>query len=385
YTENLSDWEDWFPGDRRNLQTIQMQESGIGIILGNNSAYYRTEDYGTTWEGNPDWQGTIYEAAWMGDEVLVTNTFGAIFTSTDAGMTSAQSLLLPGAFFSDFDLVNEQTARLVSNKGQLIQTFDQGETWAVDTLDGAPDLRAIGHFTEDIWIIAGGNGLILRSIDQGGTWEQIESGLNLQLKTIEIIDETTAFILPGASSGSILHTTDAGVTWNPIDLPLFNFWEQLDFSNPDRYYLAGGSYGGYLLISEDQGLSWEVDLQEITAYSGIQTVYNPDFELEVSWLIGRGNSIQYKIHGTIEEPNATKEPQGSDVAVFPNPVIEVLHLEGLKGEGLYQIFDRQGRLWYFGMLQSATEEVDVAQLPSGMYIIRVQGEGKPQVIPWIKQ
>lgn len=385
YSENGLEWEELFPGERSNLSAISIHESGYGIIVGNNGINYRTEDFGYTWDTIPDFQGTYYKAQWVTEDLVWLNTYGGIFRSTDGGLNFENNLTIPGSFFSDFDILDENTAWLVTNKGELAITNDQGATWTETTLDGNPDMRGIRHFDENTVLISGADGLILRSTDNGANWTTVDSPSSLILGEIEVVDENRAFILPVQSSQNILYTQDAGASWEAIELPVANFWAQLDFSNPDQYYLAGGSYGGYLLRSEDQGMTWEIELNEITAYTGVQTIYNTHTEQDIIWLIGRGNSIQYKDYFIEEEPNSVAQPLEQTCLIYPNPGADILQIKHSSPESTYRVVDAQGRLWSFGQMESDERTITTGQWPRGIYWVQVQGPDGIWTERWVKE
>jgi hypothetical protein len=75
----------------------------------------------------------------------------------------------------------------------------------------------------------------------------------------------------------------------------------------------------------------------------------------------------------------------SDISVYPNPVKEVLNVESKKDEASsMEIFDMTGRRIQTRLLDADNTEVNVASLPKGIYMIRVQGSGKMVTSKFIK-
>jgi len=62
----------------------------------------------------------------------------------------------------------------------------------------------------------------------------------------------------------------------------------------------------------------------------------------------------------------------SDLSIYPNPVSNILRLEGAKSDE-YEVYDLLGRLILQGTLEY---EIDVSELPSGTYIFRVGNESR---------
>ena len=62
----------------------------------------------------------------------------------------------------------------------------------------------------------------------------------------------------------------------------------------------------------------------------------------------------------------------SDLSTYPNPVSNILRLEGAKSDE-YEVYDLLGRLILQGTLEY---EIDVSELPSGTYIFRIGNESR---------
>ena len=58
------------------------------------------------------------------------------------------------------------------------------------------------------------------------------------------------------------------------------------------------------------------------------------------------------------------------IRLFPNPATEKIHIEGLQGENMVQVYNA------FGMLVktlniNGDDEISIEELPAGLYILRV--------------
>ena len=87
------------------------------------------------------------------------------------------------------------------------------------------------------------------------------------------------------------------------------------------------------------------------------------------------------LHLTIE-PTSALSNTTLQVAVWPNPTTEVLHLQAEGGTEIY-IFDATGQLV---IRQPYADTLNVSTLPSGMYLIRLQTtNGQTATTPFIKK
>ena len=98
-------------------------------------------------------------------------------------------------------------------------------------------------------------GFILRSTDNGATWVQQNSSVNVMLTAVHMTSATVGWAV--GHDATILNTVDGGVTWNvklqdaKLETPLFDIW----FENA-AHGIAVGAYG-LLEETTDGGVTWQ--------------------------------------------------------------------------------------------------------------------------------
>ena len=121
------------------------------------------------------------------------------------------------------------------------------------TLVGTPSIttiRAVHFLNADTGFIADFGGGIGKTVDGGTTWTNPSSGVVVQLRGIDFIDDLTGYIC-GASV--LLKTTDGGDTW-VSQAGTFTTMRAVDFLNADLGFLAGSA--GVVYRTEDAGANW---------------------------------------------------------------------------------------------------------------------------------
>jgi photosystem II stability/assembly factor-like uncharacterized protein len=114
--------------------------------------------------------------------------------------------------------------------------------------DNFYDVAMRGHFA---WIV-GYHGTILRSQDQGLTWELQPSGSTEALFRVSPVTENEGWICGGY--GTILHTGDGGKSWHKQQTPTEEHLFGLDFINPRQGWAVGSR--GTVLHTDDGGVTW---------------------------------------------------------------------------------------------------------------------------------
>jgi photosystem II stability/assembly factor-like uncharacterized protein len=163
--------------------------------------------------------------------------------------------------------------------GRIFRTTDGGQSWSPATAAGVTEnvlAFARTHDPQHLWAV-GPRGMILRSRDDGATWEDRSLGKDITLNAVTFVDEKEGWIV--GEFGTILHTSDGGETWQrseeitglppyaedvteevalrvgipPLskdDLYLFD----VSFVTPDAGYVVAA--GGFVLSTVDGGRQW---------------------------------------------------------------------------------------------------------------------------------
>ena len=88
----------------------------------------------------------------------------------------------------------------------------------------------------------------------------------------------------------------------------------------------------------------------------------------------------------LDTPVFTEEyhqPENS-VVLYPNPAVHALHFESGSDYKNYTLFSITGEQLQSGRVTEGQNRIEVADLPSGMYIIRLEGEGVSFTKKWVK-
>ncbi|MGB3344271.1 MAG: YCF48-related protein [Aequorivita sp.] len=108
----------------------------------------------------------------------------------------------------------------IINRREILETLDAGESWQKK--------RDIYHgndfdFNGNVAYIVGADGYVLRSVDAGNNWSQIQTGFNNDLLSVSVVDENTTYIsgrsIMGGNNSVLLKTEDGGTNWELIDFP----------------------------------------------------------------------------------------------------------------------------------------------------------------------
>ena len=156
--------------------------------------------------------------------------------------------------------------------GVFLRTRDGGVTWVVDSnrLDNLDKyhLYGIARSTAGTLLVAGEAGTLLRSLDDGMTWERIETSYSGSF--FGTVAARDGALLVFGLRGNVFRSTDEGETWSAVDTGDERTLMTGTIRDDGTLILAGSA--GALLVSEDDGESFaSIATEGSKVYSGTTT------------------------------------------------------------------------------------------------------------------
>lgn len=192
------------------LTSVRFADARTGWAAGHLGVVLRTDDSGATWHKQLD-----------GIQAAALALQAAQQSGDARQMANAQRLVDEGADkpFFDLEFVDAQRGFVVGAYGLMLATADGGKSWSVVSLPNPKSLHLYGLRAHGSTVlIAGEQGLLLRSTDAGASFQALESpykgsffGL---LRTAG--DVWVAYGLRGTAFRSV----DAGARWDRLDTGL---------------------------------------------------------------------------------------------------------------------------------------------------------------------
>lgn len=165
---------------------------------------------------------------------------------------------------------SHDTGYILNANGDLFKTSNRGDSWEPFThFAESPLCMDIQHSTG---VIGCSGGMLYLSGDNGNNWQLVNTGINDNFETINIVSQDTFFLSCGYDYahgyGNIYETTDRGKTWITLhcDIPIHS----IVFPDSKTGYI--GSTQGTIIKTEDGGVSWERKRAESIIPSGIQAM-----------------------------------------------------------------------------------------------------------------
>ncbi|WP_051986059.1 YCF48-related protein [Pseudidiomarina salinarum] len=213
----------------------------------------------------------LTEITLAGDRQIAVGDYGLVISRDSADVEWQQALVDTSVFLTAVDFADDLKGWAVGHHGVIMHTSDGGRTWQRQ-LDGFQYIEL-----QQLYFAAQVERLT-EALDNDELSEDERYELELELETAEFQLENAEFavqegptkpfldvlvlseqvILVSGAYGSLLRSIDGGVTWNLLDAAV---------ENPDNFHLnalEGGEEftflageAGQLFRSNDQGTSWE--------------------------------------------------------------------------------------------------------------------------------
>lgn len=169
--------------------------------------------------------------------------------------TSNSSRQLNDVFF----LPNGRHGVVVGNTGEVLATYDAGDTWVRWASGTAFNLNAVWFVSDSTGWAVGGNGTALESTTGGRTWTLVATGSSDNLTDVFFTDALHGWIV--GSNGVTLRTVDGGANWDKQYITA-NTLNGVSFAGLDGW-TAGN--GGVIFGTHDGGVIWYPVQPAVTA------------------------------------------------------------------------------------------------------------------------
>jgi photosystem II stability/assembly factor-like uncharacterized protein len=263
----LDFWNIHFP----SLNTVSIAPNGFVYILARDSTVYRSSDHGDTWTSlrsalhHSPVKKLVFSS--HGEVFALVDSIGILYSTDQGDNWSRMNHTLPISRIYSFAVDSTKTM-LIAADTNVYRSTDNGSSWNVVNkgLLNKPNLFA---FNSEGHIFAGGSGIvgIYRSTDNGNSWSpSYQLKIMHPVKKDSVVISTNVLALAIDSDGTIfanrdqriIRSTDNGNTWEEISS---NFISRtgvrvLSFAlNSQNDIFAGTIFQG-IVRSQDHGDHW---------------------------------------------------------------------------------------------------------------------------------
>lgn len=222
---------------------------------------------------NPDhaWQAPLAKRSLIIVADQAQNTLyaagerGHVLNSSDGGKTWQQAAVPTQALLTGIDMLDGGQGWAVGHDAVILRTGDQGHTWEMQHL--APEeqrpLLDVRFFNEEHGIAVGAYGYYLETTDGGKRWNSrlIHPDHDFHLNAVS--DQPGPVLYIAAEAGNVYRSRDRGANWTVLRPPYEGSFFDIAALEKDGVLVAG--LRGKVFYSQDAGDSWQQVRSNVSA------------------------------------------------------------------------------------------------------------------------
>jgi len=396
----------WLPqnsGTANNLNSVHFTDDNTGYIVGDSGTILKTENGGDQWIPlNSGTSHHLRSVSFITPSTGYTVGFGVILRTADAGANwiDQTPLGLESIFFNGVHFPVEDTGYVVGTDwygmyphGLFLKSVDGGSSWSVDTIfsDTNSSFNAVFFLDANTGFVCGqqsygeaGPGLILKTINGGLDWSEFTT-VPAGFGTLYFTDAYNGFAgchYPLSAAGGLYKTTDGGNTWAG---------EMLAFSPSSVFFpdaVTGFQVGwegihGYGAIRKttDSGVNWTPPTVLTTNW--LTSVYFTD--VLTGYVVGDSGTILKTTNGGVVGLNESSITS-KFLKLYPNPANDKINIESLMtGDRSLSIINVNSQKVIERQITNQKVQIDICDLPAGVYFVKLQNENTVEVRKIIKE
>ncbi|MEE9440086.1 MAG: YCF48-related protein [Saprospiraceae bacterium] len=359
----------------------------------------KTTDDGETWieqftgQTNQNFRKIISPN--NGEDLFIIGNSGILMHSTN-GEDNWDLVSIPTlSHLRDIFFLSPTIGYISCDNATILKTIDGGMTWINMNVDlsGIATIAKIHFISEDRGYIAGFN--YFRETSNGGvTWTDVPGfentpGTLYQIQDFFFVNDQVGYIC--GDQALLYKTTDGGNTWvdMKVDIPGIDFTIESLFSihfldnHPNIGFACG--YHGLLIRTYDGGVNWELMSSDI---EGTNTDFGSIFhDLDFFGNKGLMSSQHGQILKYVYSPTSIPELNQEKMSfqIFPNPATDNINIK-ISDVTIdqFKIYDYSGKI-YKMIDYPKSNHIDCSDLESGNYILTISSNGIISAESFVKQ
>jgi photosystem II stability/assembly factor-like uncharacterized protein len=187
-----------------------------------------------------------------GKVVVVGTQSGAVLVSKDHGKNWIRTQL-GNTSLVDMAVCPDGSLVAIDHYRKVWTANPEGGQWTSVAIDKPRTPLAVTCDPQGRWWVVGTSAMIAGSADRGATWQVTDLGKDLQLTTVQFIDDKLA--IATGEFGTVMGSSDAGATWKTLGTLPNEFYPYATlFTSKDEGWSSG--IAGQILHTTDGGRNW---------------------------------------------------------------------------------------------------------------------------------
>lgn len=330
-----------------------------------------------THDGGQTWNNAIMDSvnSWAINDIYFFDYLHGIalynegfFLTSDAGYSWTSDTTGFSLLFPVLEVTTDGTLLIAGVHGEIIRSLDNGLTWEL-LFEGFEEATLIDfQFTDDLtgYMAMGPHNsiyLLFKTTDGGQTWNEVGLPSTFPIKGMNFADNLHGIL--SMENDIILYTTDGGISWNESNTSLPCEANYIKMYNQFDAVIVNS--GIYVATTQDGGANFQViyhdETPEFTSARGTCFI-NP----EMGWSVGESGMIE-KYDANLVSTYDIELPSNYTALLIPNPSTGIVRASNTGGE---LIISSISGITVFTKIIKPEEEINISFLPAGIYIATIK-------------
>jgi photosystem II stability/assembly factor-like uncharacterized protein len=275
----------------------------------------------------------------------------------------------------------------VGDSGTILETINGGTTWTVLSSGTPNDLTSIYFPDFNTGYAVGLYGSILKTVDAGTDWTVLTVGpyaSSYVFLSDYFLNPDSGFVVGGfiGGSGGIWKTIDGGVTWSGESGQSDFYFYSVFCTNADTGFAIGEA--GTVRKTYNGGALW--DTLPNGTLNDLHSVFFTN--KNTGYAVGAlGTILKTSNGGGYPEGLNNLSPNSNTLIVYPNPSSDLVTIESsvILTHGHLSIMNLTGQEVLTKEVNQPKIRLDISNLPSGVYFVRLINNGTVEEGKFLKK
>jgi len=371
-------WQTMTSPTNRQLWSVYFVNESYGFTVGDTGTILKTTNGGTTWTVQSNvTNNSLYSVFFLTNDTGFVVGHNRILRTTNGGTNWTEQYNGSGFVAYSVYFPSHSTGYVVGTNGFVIKTIDNGTTWNTLYTGYGRDFFSIHFPTIDTGYIVGactpaqgGQQTLLKTTDGGINWFSVNDTSThwTTFYSIFFNDVEEGYAVGEYSNeGVIFKTINGGGSWSHQYIPEIPYLRSVYFTSPEVSYIVGSNDQ---IWKTHNGMDW-VNQFEGYWIGSLNSVYFVNDT--VGYAVGMGGLIMKTTNGGAVGINDESSIFTKGFVIAPNPVENAITVS-CRRQCNGEIVEMDGKIVKIFKINKSEQEIDVSELPSGLYIIRLNQE-----------
>jgi photosystem II stability/assembly factor-like uncharacterized protein len=276
-TNGGASWTSWDANADYILHRFNFLNAQEGYATADPRTLLRTFDGGITWQTYQlPYPNLSFETAFFlnSNVAYLASAGGRISKTTDGGLTWDNQTSGFATTQLGIDFIDPQNGVFVGGSGEIYYTRNGALNMRRAKYEGNRYCTGVKYLRPNLALVSADSGIILRSVDAGVSWTNIQTSAQESFTDIMAVDTNCAYVC--GSNGAVFKTLNGGLSWTNVSINTTTSLQGVYFTTRNIGLAVGGNQ---IYKTSNGGLSWALKNNGVDVNTSFNDVWMIDADI----------------------------------------------------------------------------------------------------------